>query len=219
MQHEAHGAAHRRTRKYPKGPIQVAVVSRPARAPGQDGVRANGGFRPRFRGAIARSRRDLAICAVAALPAHGAARRRTRKYTKGPLQVSVVSLARPARAPGQEGVRANEGFRPRFRGAIARSRRDLAICAVAALHVHGATHHRARKSTQRVLYKCPWFCASHACGRDFGCAQNEDLSVTLDLICLSLPRSSDPWRREVERGLPTKVAKIWAHEAYRERKR
>ena len=72
--------------------------------------------------------------------AHGAAHRRTRKYTKGPIQVGVVSLSRPARASGQEGLRANEGSRPRFRGAIARSRRDLAICAVAALPAHGAAH-------------------------------------------------------------------------------
>ena len=116
----------------------MVSLSRPARASGQEGVRANEGFGPRFRGAIARSRRDLAICAVAALPAHGAAHRTTRKYAKGPMQVAVVSP--PARAPGQDGVRDNEGFRPRFRGAIARSRRDLAICAVAALPAHGAAH-------------------------------------------------------------------------------
>ena len=125
---------------------------------------------------------------------------------------------RPARDSGQDGVRADEGLKPRFRVTIARSHRDLAIRAVAALHVHGAAH-RARKSTQRVLYKSAWFRAAHARGRDIGCAQNEDLSVTLDLICLSLPRSSDPWRREVERGLLTKVAKKWVNEGWRERKR
>ena len=81
--------------------MQVAMGSPPARAPGQDGVREqrdNEGFRPRFRGAIARSRRDLAICAVAALPAHGAAHRRTRKYAKGPIQVGVVSRHASTRA-------------------------------------------------------------------------------------------------------------------------
>ena len=104
LQHEAHGAAHRRTRKYTKGPIQVGVVSRPARASGQDGVRANEGFRPRFRGAIARSRRDLAICAVAGLHAHGAAPRTTRKYPNGPRQVGVVS--RRARTRARHRVRA-----------------------------------------------------------------------------------------------------------------
>ena len=67
------------------------------------------------------------------------------------------------------------------------------------------------ESTQRVLYKSAWFRAAHARGRDIGCAQNEDLSVTLDLICLSLPRSSDLSRREGERSLPTKVAKKWVH--------
>ena len=75
------------------------------------------------------------------------------------------------------------------------------------------------ESMQRVLSKSAWFRATQVRGRDIGCAQNEDLSVTLDLICLSLPRSSDPWRREVERGLPTKVAKKWADEGWRERKR
>ena len=54
----AHGAAHHRTRKYPNGPIQIGVVSRPACASEQDGLRANGGFRPKFCSAIARSRRD-----------------------------------------------------------------------------------------------------------------------------------------------------------------
>ena len=139
----AHEATQRRPRKYAKGPLQVGVVSRLARASAQDRLRANEDFRPRLRGALSRSRRDLAIRAVAALNAHGAAHRRTRKYAKGPMQVGVVSP--PARAPGQDGVRDNEGFRPRFRGAIARSRRDLAICAVAALPTHGAAHRRTRK--------------------------------------------------------------------------
>ena len=86
----AHEATQRKTRKYAKGPIQVGVVSRLARASAQDRLRANEDFRPRLRGALSRSRRDLAIRAVAALNAHGAAHRRTRKYAKGPIQVSVV---------------------------------------------------------------------------------------------------------------------------------
>ena len=136
LQHEAHGAAHRRTRKYTKGPIQVGVVSHPARAPEQDGVRDNEGFRLKFRGAIGRSRRHLPICAVAALTAHGAAPRRLQKYAKGPIHIDVVS--RLARASVPDRVRANEDFRPRLRGALSSSRQDLAICAVAALASHGA---------------------------------------------------------------------------------
>ena len=99
----AHEATQRRPLKYAKGPIQVGVVSRLARASAQDRLRANEDFRPRLRGALSRSRRDLAIRAVAALNAHGAAHRRTRKYAKGPIQVGVVS--HHTRVSGPPGVR------------------------------------------------------------------------------------------------------------------
>ena len=54
-----------------------------------------------------------------------------------------------------------------------------------------------------VLYKRAWFRASRARLRDLGYARNEDLSETLDLICLSSSRSRDPSGRKGERVEPT----------------
>ena len=73
--------------------MRVAVVSPPARAPGQDGVREqrdNEGFRPELRGTFSRSRRDLAICAFNASNANGAAPCRPQIELKLPIQVGVV---------------------------------------------------------------------------------------------------------------------------------
>ena len=121
------GAAPRRLQKYAKGPIHIDVVSRLARASVPDRVRANEDFRPRFRGSLSRSCRDLAICAVAALIAHEAAHRRPRKYAKGPIQVPVVSRFAPRTCVGATSGARETHISRRHWTAFASPCRDLAI--------------------------------------------------------------------------------------------
>ena len=97
---------------------------------------------------------------------------------------------------------------------------DLASCRggrVSAPRKRMGAQSVAPKSTQMVLHQFARLRVPHAHRRDLGCAQNEDLSETLDLICLSLSRSKDPSGRKGERVLLTKVAKKWGHEGRREK--
>ena len=140
-----HGAAHRRTKKYPNGPMQVGVVSRLACAAVRLRVCANREFGTSFtRDELFSSRsRDPSPECVRSPWGRTPQNPKVPKWSFTIIQVGVIS--RLARASGQDGLRANDGFKPKFSGAMARSRRDPAICAVAGLNVHGAAHRRTQK--------------------------------------------------------------------------
>ena len=80
------------------------MVSRPVRAAARNRMRDNEGFMPYLRGTFSRSRRDLAICALNATNADGAAPCRPQSELNLPTRVGVVS--RPVRASARCRVRA-----------------------------------------------------------------------------------------------------------------
>ena len=118
----AHGAAKRGTHKYPNGPVQPCVVSRPARVSARHRVRAKQRSLENTR-AWGRTAQDPI-------------------YIIRPAQVDMLSrLAHPA---ARHGLRTAEGFRPSLRGRLSRSRRDLAICAVQVLNANGIAQRGTR---------------------------------------------------------------------------
>ena len=118
----AHGAAKRGIHKYPNGPVQPCVVSRPARVSARHRVRAKQRSLENTR-AWGRTAQDPI-------------------YIIRPAQVDMLSrLAHPA---ARHGLRTAEGFRPSLRGRLSRSRRDLAICAVQVLNANGTAQRRTR---------------------------------------------------------------------------
>ena len=123
--------------------------------------------------------------------AHGAAERDTQKYANGPIQACMVS--RPARAVTRHRVRAKrrslEDIAPHW-PLLAEIWRPVGLWSTPRLRM--GPQSVSPKSTQMVLYNLARCRAPRARRCDLGCARNEDLSKTLDLMCLSSSRSRDP---------------------------
>ena len=112
-----------------------------------------------------------------------------------------------ARASGKDGLRANDGFKPKFSGALSISRRNLAICAGDVRNAHGTAHRRHQNALKLPIQVGVVSRLPHAAART-RCARNEDFERSFARSELFSSRSRDPSRREVARRYFAKSRQI-----------